>query len=97
MSTEKENLRIITDPVMEPYFISMDDYCMTVNVKITPDARYTNSGKDYNKTIGHYNNLANALKAIARDKVNSKSYESLNEYIDTYNSTINLITEKISI
>jgi len=48
-------------------------------------------------TLGHYSNLANALRAIAKDKVNSKSYESLNEYINEYNSTINLITEKISI
>lgn len=97
MSTEKENLRVITDPAMEPYFISMDDHCMTVNVKVIPDARYTDSGKEYTKTLGHYSNLANALRAIAKDKVNSKSYESLNEYINEYNSTINLITEKISI
>ncbi len=47
MSTEKEYTRFITDPVMEPYFISMDDNCMTVNVKVIPDARYTDSGKEY--------------------------------------------------
>ena len=97
MSTEKEYTRFITDPVMEPYFISMDDNCMTVNVRVIPDARYTDSGKEYTKIIGHYSNLSSALKSIAKDKTNSKSYDSLQKYINEYNNTIDSFTEKISI
>jgi uncharacterized protein YutD len=96
MSTEKEYTRFINDPVMEPYFISMDDNCMTVNIKITPDTRYSDSGKDYNKIVGHYSNLGSALKSIAKDKANSKSYDSLHEYIDEYNNIINSLTEKFN-
>jgi len=91
MTKEKEYTRTITDPVMEPYFISVDDNCMTVNIKVIPDARYTDSGKEYVKVIGHYSNLATALKSIAKDKTNSQSYDSLQDYMQEYNS----ITEKL--
>lgn len=97
MSTEKEYTRFITDPAMEPYFISMDDNCMTVNVRVIPDARYTDSGKEYTKIIGHYSNLSSALKSIAKDKTNSKSYDSLKTYIEEYNNTLDSFSSKISI
>lgn len=97
MSTEKEYTRFITDPAMEPYFISMDDNCMTVNVKVIPDARYTDSGKEYTKIIGHYSNLGTALRSIAKEKVNSKSYDSLKEYVTQYNDILDSFTEKIKI
>ena len=94
MSTEKEYTRFINDPVMEPYFISMDDNCMTVNIKVTPDTRYSDSGKEYTKIVGHYSNLGSALKSIAKDKANSKSYDSLQEYMSEYNNIINSFTDK---
>jgi hypothetical protein len=95
MSKEKEYTRFITDPAMEPYFISVDDNCMTVNIKVTPDARYTENGKDYVKIIGHYSSLSSSLKCIVREKTNGKSYESIKEYIDAYDSITNSLTEKI--
>ena len=97
MSNEKEYTRFITDPAMEPYFISMDDNCMTVNIKVIPDARYTDSGKEYTKIVGHYSNLGSALKSIAKDKVNSKSYDSIQSYVTEYQNMINSFTEKITL
>ena len=97
MSTEKEYTRFINDPLMDPYFISMDDNCMTVNIKVIPDSRYSDSGKEYTKIVGHYSNLGSALKSIAKDKVNSKSYESLKDYIEEYHNVINSFTDKIKI
>lgn len=97
MTKEKEYTRFITDPVLEPYFISMDDNCMTVNIKVIPDARYSESGKEYTKIVGHYSNLGSALKSIAKDKVNSKSYESINSYMTEYQNMINSFTEKITL
>jgi uncharacterized protein YutD len=97
MTKEKEYTRFITDPVLEPYFISMDDNCMTVNIKVIPDARYSESGKEYTKIVGHYSNLGSALKSIAKDKVNSKSYESINSYMIEYQNMINSFTEKITL
>jgi len=97
MSTEKEYTRFINDPIMDPYFISMDDNCMTVNIRVIPDSRYTDSGKEYTKIIGHYSNLSAALKSIAKDKINSKSYDSIQGYIEEYSTLINSFTEKIKI
>lgn len=95
MSNEKEYTRFITDPLMEPYFISMDDHCMTVNIKIVPDSRYTDSGKEYNKVIGHYSNLSTALNKIIKEKVNTKSYDSLKEYVESYNNIMDKLNESI--
>jgi hypothetical protein len=95
MSTENEYTRFINDPIMDPYFISMDDNCMTVNIRVTPDSRYTNSGKEYIKIIGHYSNLGIALKTIAKEKTNNHSYSSLKEYIDEYKTIIDQLTNKI--
>lgn len=50
MTKEKEYTRFITDPVMEPYFISMDDHCMTVNLRVTS----SESNKEYIKPVGHF-------------------------------------------
>ena len=97
MSKEKEYTRTITDPLMEPYFITVDDNCMTVNIKIMPDARYTDSGKEYNKIIGHYSNITSALKSIAKDKTNSQSYDSLHNYVQEYKSITEKLTQIISI
>ena len=97
MSNEKEYTRFINDPVMEPYFISMDDNCMTVNIKITPDTRYSDSGKEYTKVVGHYSNLASALKSIAKDKVNSKPYDSIQGYINEYQTVIDNLNNTIKI
>jgi uncharacterized protein YutD len=69
---------------------------MTVNIKITPDTRYSDSGKDYSKIVGHYSNLGSALKSIAKDKTNSKSYDSLQEYIDEYTSVVESFNQKFN-
>jgi uncharacterized protein YutD len=97
MSKEKEYTRTITDPVMEPYFITVDDNCMTVNIRVIPDARYTDSGKEYTKVVGHYSNLSSALKSIAKDKTNSHSYDSLQGYVQEYNSTTEKLIKAINI
>lgn len=97
MTKEKEYTRYINDPIMEPYFISMDDSCITVNAKITPDARYTSSTKEYNKIIGHYSNIKSALKSIANQKINSKSYDSLQEYMNEYKTLVEKFDKTINI
>lgn len=93
MTKEKEYTRFITDPVMEPYFISMDDHCMTVNLRVTS----SESNKEYIKPVGHFSNLSNALSSIAKDITNSKSYDSIQAYVEEFRNVNNLITEKIKI
>lgn len=97
MTKEKEYTRYINDPIMDPFFISMDDSCITVNAKVMPDARYTTSTKEYTKIIGHYSNIKSALKSIANQKINSKSYDSLREYMNEYQTLVENFNKTINI
>jgi len=71
MKTEISSTRTISDPSMEPYFISMDDYCYTLKQKITPT--YTDSGKEYVQDVGHYSNIDSVIKKVMKLKINTKS------------------------
>lgn len=91
MSTEKDYTNTINDPAMEPYFITMDNYCITVNLKVTPDRRYTESTKEFNKIISHHSSVGSAIKSIAKAKSNNQSYASLREYVDEYQNIVNTL------
>jgi hypothetical protein len=97
MTKEKEYTRYVKDPIMEPYFISMDDNCLTVNISVTPDSRYSDSTKEYTKVVGHYSNMASALKSIAQNKINSQSYNSIKEYMTTYKALVEDFNKTFSI
>ena len=75
----KSNLRFITDPALEPYYIQLDDHCF-----IAQKRTFSEKGNEYQNTIGHYNSLSNCLDAISRDNAKSKSYDSLKEFVDTF-------------
>ena len=69
-------MKFIKDPVLEPYFIQVDDLNYSAFVKIIPD-----SGIPYDSSIGHFSNLAKALEKIAEHKVRQQSYDTIREYI----------------
>jgi len=77
----KSNLRFIKDPAMSPYYIQLDDYCY-----IAQKSTYSESGKEYQMTIGHYGSLNGCLEAMARDKAKLHSYDSLKEFVNQYES-----------
>ncbi len=77
-------MRYIKDPVLEPYFIQVDDLNYSVFKKIVPD-----SGIPYDSCIGHFSHLAKALERIAEHEVRQESYSSLKEYIEKLNSIKN--------
>lgn len=83
--TIPEGIRYIKDPALEPYFIQLDDYCYAVHKMVVSQE----SGKEYQSTVGFYRDFDNALKAIAKNQVKSKSYESINSFLEEYNSVIN--------
>ncbi len=80
----ESNIKTINDPLIEPYSIQIDQYCYTVLERITPDIRYTSSGKEYIKPVGHYTNFNSCLEAIAKCKTNSKNYNSIKAFIKEY-------------
>ena len=37
MAKKAKSITVISDPLMEPYYITKDDLCYTVNERITPN------------------------------------------------------------
>lgn len=89
----KQYTRYIKDPLIEPYYIQLDDYCYVVQKGITAGE----SGKEYQQTLGYYTSLSNALEAIARDEAMSVSYDTIQEFINTYNQIMNRLSKVIKI
>jgi hypothetical protein len=75
----KSNLRFIKDPLLEPYYIQLDDYSY-----IAQKSTYSEAGHEYQSTIGHYISLNGCIQAIARDSAKSESYNSLREFIERF-------------
>ena len=89
----KQYTRYIKDPLIEPYYIQLDDYCYAVQKGIMAEE----SGKEYQQTIGYYKTLGTALEAMARDEAMSISYDTIQSYITQYNQIINRISKAIKI
>ena len=75
----KQYTRYIKDPLIEPYYIQLDDHCY-----IAQKSTFSESGKEYQNTIGHFGKLGICLEAIARDSAKSQSYDSLKEFVERF-------------
>jgi len=101
----QSNVCIITDPAMEPFYISKDNSNFTVIEKTTVKRGFRGavaSGKDTENVIGYYSSFKNALNAIAKQKfyLNKGHYSSIQEYIGTWNEVkdgINNLLNKVEI
>lgn len=101
----QSNVCIITDPAMEPFYISKDNSNFTVIEKTTVKRGFRGavaSGKETENVIGYYSSFKNALNAIAKQKfyVNKGHYSSIQEYIGTWNEVkdgINNLLNKVEI
>jgi len=90
MDKSKDDHITIKDPIIEPYYIKVEELQYII---------YKDNGKDYQDlSIGHYTNFINVLNQIAY----LKNYENLksqtidlktymNEYKEMQNKFINLI------
>ena len=54
MANKSRSLTTISDPSLDPYFITKDDHCYTVNIKIESNKDHFRSkgkSKSYSKSI----------------------------------------------
>jgi hypothetical protein len=90
-----KQIQTITDPVLEPYFITRDEYSFTVKENVAPNSnhfRTKGKGKSYEKSLSYYPTFEAALKKIAVLKLSQKeNYTSINSYIEEYNIISNQI------
>jgi hypothetical protein len=86
---------IIQDPSMEPFFISKSSTGgFTVYERVIKGENNT----PYIKTICYPANFSYALKTVAQEKLNEKkSYDSIKEYVDTYKSISEEMTNSVSL
>jgi len=86
---------IIQDPSMEPFFISKSSTGgFTVYERVIKGENNTH----YIKTICYPANFSYALKTVAQEKLNEKkSYDSIKEYVDTYKSISEEMTNSVSL
>jgi len=81
---------IIADPVMEPFFITRSQTGgYTVYEKVTKGENNTS----YIKTVSYPSNFGNALRVIAKEKLNEegKTYD-LKSYVERWENVKNSLT-----
>jgi len=94
MTTKRKSIKTITDPLLEPYFITKDEYSYTIKMNVTSDAthfRAKGKTKTYEKSLYYYPTIGAALMRISELQSNNKDYNQLSEYIENYKQiTLNL-------
>jgi hypothetical protein len=87
MTTKRKSIQTITDPLLEPFFITKDEYSYTVKQNVTSDAshfRAKGKAKTYEKSLYYFANMDQALQKIANLKADIGNFDSLEEYINNY-------------
>ena len=87
MTTKRKSIQTITDPLLEPYFITKDEYSYTVKQNVKSDAshfRAKGKAKSYEKSLYYFANFEQALQKIAKLQADTDNYSSLEEYINNY-------------
>jgi hypothetical protein len=87
MTTKRKSIQTITDPLLEPFFITKDEYSYTVKQNVTSDAshfRAKGKAKTYEKSLYYFANFEQALQKIANLKADMENFDSLEEYINNY-------------
>tara|TARA_R100001591_G_C4259006_1_gene159215 strand:- start:186 stop:506 length:321 start_codon:yes stop_codon:yes gene_type:complete len=97
MAKKAKSITVISDPLIEPYYITKDDLCYTVNERIIPNKDHFRSkgkGTEYAKPQGYYASFELALVKISEELMHTKrNYDSLSEYIEEYRIISNQIKE----
>ena len=74
--------------IEEPYYITKDENCYTVNIKVTSDKnhfRSTGKSKTYSKALTFHANFDQALERISKEKLHTKEhYKNLSNFLNEY-------------
>ena len=96
MIRKQKTNQTLTDSKLEPFFITVDDYCFTIKERVTPDTTHfkSNGGtKVYERSLFYYPSLDTALVKIAELKAGIGDFNSMDEYLKNYETIKNEIKE----
>jgi len=92
--TKSDSITLITDPLIEPFFISRDQYCFTAIENVIS----TETNNPYQKVIGHYSDIAGCLEKIIQCKVDKKeNYVSIKGYINEWKQIKNELKQMLEV
>ena len=88
MARKPNSLTLIEDPNLDPFFITKDEHCYTVNRRITSNKdhfRSTGKSKTYSKSLTFHSDFGDALKRITNEQLHNKEhFKNLNDFLDHY-------------
>jgi hypothetical protein len=96
MIRKSKTLQTLRDSKLEPFFITVDEYCFTVKEKITSNITHFKSNgtvKEYEKSLFYFPDLGSALSKIIDLKVSGEDFDDLKEYLNEYRNIKNEIKE----
>jgi hypothetical protein len=94
MTTRRKSIQVIRDPLLEPFFLTRDEYSFTIKQVIESDSDHFRSkgkSKTYEKSLYYFSDFGRAINKIAELRSNLEDYNSLKEYIDNYQTISNQI------
>ena len=102
MARKPNSFTLIEDPSMDPFFITKDEHCYTVNRRIKSNAnhfRSTGKSKTYSKALTFHSKFEDALKRITEEQLHTKKHytklsDFLNHFLTIENNIKNYINEK---
>jgi len=100
MARKPNSLTLIEDPSMDPFFITKDEHCYTVNRRIKSNAnhfRSTGKSKTYSKALTFHSKFEDALKRITEEQLHTKKhYKTLNDFLNHFLTIENNIKNYIN-
>ena len=87
MTKKRKSIQTITDPLLEPFFITKDEYSYAVKEMVKSDSDHFRSkgkSKTYEKSLYYYPEFEQAVNKIADLKTTKEDFDSLNEYLENY-------------
>ena len=96
MARTAKSLPTITDKSLDPYFITKDDHCYTVNIKVESDKDHFRSkgkSKTYSKSISFHARFDQALKWVCDEQLHVKKKLDLNGFLTQFKNIRNNIKE----
>ena len=98
MARKARSHTLIKDKLLDPYFITIDDMCHTVNEVVQKNSNHFRSkgkSKSYEKAISFHPNLGSALFAISRYLKHDKDTRDLDGVLDQYKTIENNLKQFI--
>ena len=93
-SKKRKSIQIITDPILNPFFITKDEYSYTIKQNVESDSSHFRSkgkSKTYEKSLYYYPQFSQALNKIAELKAEMGDFSSIQNYLTNYKEISNQI------